>query len=165
MAPQPHTSPEVSVPAGYAVVRLGPDDLELMRGALSCLAGAFEDPETYLQAQPDDAYLARLLADPTCVVLTAVQGHTVCGVAIAYEVRKFEQPRSELYLYDLGVDEAHRRRGLATALILSLRPIAREMGAWVIFVQADAKDEHALALYESVGVREPPVFHFDIAVD
>jgi hypothetical protein len=35
----------------------------------------------------------------------------------------------------------------------------------VIFVQADAVDASALALYDKLGVREDGVFHFDIPVE
>jgi len=39
----------------------------------------------------------------------------------AYELRKFEQERSEVYIYDLAVASAHRREGIATALIERLK--------------------------------------------
>ncbi|MFN6964363.1 MAG: GNAT family N-acetyltransferase [Pyrinomonadaceae bacterium] len=63
--------------------------------------------------------------------------------------------------YDLAVDQNYRRRGVATGLISHLREIARELGSWVIFVQADPGDEPAIKLYESLGTRED-VHHFDI---
>jgi aminoglycoside 3-N-acetyltransferase I len=78
-------------------------------------------------------------------------------------LEKFEQERSEVYIYDLAVAEAHRRQGIATALIGALKPVARERGAWVIFVQADPGDDPAIKLYESLGVIEN-VHHFDIPV-
>jgi ribosomal protein S18 acetylase RimI-like enzyme len=83
-----------------------------------------------------------------------------------YELRKFEQQRSEIYIYDLAVAVAHRREGIATALIQELKKIAATRGAYVIFVQADtdAVDEPAIALYTKLGTRED-VLHFDIAVD
>ncbi|MDV3257889.1 MAG: GNAT family N-acetyltransferase, partial [Sphingomonas sp.] len=74
---------------------------------------------------------------------------------------KFEADRSEIYIYDLAVREAWRRRGIATGLIDELRSIARDLGAWVIFVQADPPDMPAIALYEKLGKGEE-VLHFDI---
>jgi aminoglycoside 3-N-acetyltransferase I len=71
--------------------------------------------------------------------------------------------RRELYIYDLAVDERHRRRGIATALIKYLRIIAAQRGVWVIYVQADHGDIPAIALYDKLGARED-VFHFDIPV-
>ena len=88
-------------------------------------------------------------------------GKVIGGLA-AYVLPKFEQARSELYIYDLAVDEVHRRRGVATALIAELRRIAADRGVYVIFVQADHGDEPAIALYTKLGVRED-VLHFDIA--
>ena len=85
------------------------------------------------------------------------------GGLVAYELDKFEQERSELYIYDLAVQEHHRRHGIATALIERLRSIASARGAWVIYVQADYGDEPAIALYEKLGTREE-VMHFDIDV-
>jgi aminoglycoside 3-N-acetyltransferase I len=76
---------------------------------------------------------------------------------------KFEQERSEIYIYDLAVASEHRRKGVATALITELKLVAAERGAWVIFVQADPPDDPAVALYTKLGTRED-VFHFDIAV-
>jgi len=87
-------------------------------------------------------------------------GEVVAGLA-AYELRKFEQERSEIYIYDLAVAAAHRRKGIATALIRELQGIATERGAYVIFVQADVIDSAAIALYSKLGVRED-VLHFDI---
>jgi aminoglycoside 3-N-acetyltransferase I len=62
------------------------------------------------------------------------------------------------------VAEAHRRQGIATELILLLKRIAAERGAWVIYVQADLEDAPAIALYSRLGIRED-VLHFDIAVE
>ena len=75
---------------------------------------------------------------------------------------KFEQERSEVYIYDLAVAAAHRREGIATALITKLKRIASLRGAYVIFVQADPGDDAAIALYTKLGTRED-VLHFDIA--
>jgi aminoglycoside 3-N-acetyltransferase I len=90
-------------------------------------------------------------------------GNVVGGLA-AYEFIKFEQERSEIYIYDLAVDEAHRRQGIATALINELKKIARQRGAYIIYVQADYIDPPTIALYSKLGNRED-VLHFDIPVD
>ena len=75
---------------------------------------------------------------------------------------KFEQERSEFYIYDLAVREDQRRRGVATSLIVELRQLAAAAGAEVVFVQADHGDDAAIALYAGLGRREE-VLHFDIA--
>ena len=60
----------------------------------------------------------------------------------------------------LAVAADHRRRGVATALIETLKNLAAERGIYVIFVQADYGDEPAVALYTKLGTRED-VMHFD----
>ena len=96
------------------------------------------------------------------IVLVGESGREVVGGLVAYQLDKFEQARSEIYIYDLAVAEPWRRQGVATALIEELRRIARERGAWVIYVQGDYGDDPALALYDKLGMREE-VLHFDIA--
>jgi aminoglycoside 3-N-acetyltransferase I len=123
---------------------------------------AFDDLETYTTAQPGTAYLGRLLGGDNFIALAALAGDSVIGGLAAYELPKFEQQRSEIYIYDLAVAAAHRRNGVATSLIDALRAIAAARGAGVIFVQADAADLPAIALYSGLGVRHE-VLHFDIA--
>ena len=161
----PEASRHVTSSTEYAIRRFGPDDLSGIRGMLRCFGEAFDDVATYAGEQPGDAYLGGLLRDPSFVALGAVVEDEVVGGLVAYELRKFERERSEFYIYDLAVLEAFRRRGIATALIDALKPIARTSGGWVIFVQADGVDAPALALYDKLGVREDDVFHFDIPVD
>lgn len=147
----------------YTVCPLAAGDIGLMRNLLGIFGDAFEDRETYTAAQPDDGYLNALLGSDTFIALTALDGHAVVGGLAAYELKKFERERSEIYIYDLAVAESHRRQGIATRLIETLKPIAATRGASVIFVQADHVDPPAIALYSKLGVRED-VLHFDIEV-
>ena len=140
---------------------LGSNDIALMRGMLAMFADAFEDAQAYDSAKPGDAYLKRLLAGNSFIALAACEGEAVVGGIAAYVLAKHEQERSEIYIYDLAVAASHRRQGLATAMIAKLRGIAFELGAYVIFVQADKGDDAAIALYSSLGTRED-VLHFDI---
>ena len=130
---------------------------------LERFATDFEDAASYDGARPDDAYIERLLARETFVALVAEADGQVVGALAGYELPKFEQARSEFYIYDLAVAEEWRRRGVATALIERFRGIAGERGGWVVFVQADHGDAPAVALYTKLGTRED-VMHFDIPV-
>jgi aminoglycoside 3-N-acetyltransferase I len=145
------------------VRRLAPDDTALLHAMLDLFGKAFDDPQTYGKARPGKSYCERLLGADHFIALAAMVDGAVVGALAAYELRKFEQERSEIYIYDLAVAQAHRRQGIATALIAALRGIAWERGAYVIFVQADHGDEPAIALYTKLGVRED-FLHFDIAV-
>lgn len=138
-------------------------DLALARALLALFAEAFNERDTYLERPPADEYLTSLLAKPHVLVLVALDGDAVVGGLVAYQLEKLEQARSEVYIYDLAVDEGHRRRGIATGLIRTLGKIAKDRGAWVMYVQADPIDPPAIALYEKLGTRED-VHHFDIPV-
>ena len=126
----------------------------LLRGMLAMFSDAFEDPDAYARRPPTEAYLSRLLASQTFLAVASVcEGRVVGGLA-GYVLPKFEQERSEFYIYDLAVAAVHRRKGIATALIRELQGIATERGAYVIYVQADLSDPPAIALYSKLGVRE-----------
>lgn len=146
----------------FQVRSLEGDDIAALRAMLALFGRAFEDPETYGGQPPDDAYLKALLARDTFVAVAAFDGPRVIGGLAGYVLPKFERARSEFYIYDLAVDETHRRRGVATALIEALKALAADRGIYVIFVQADLGDDPAIALYSKLGVRED-VLHFDIA--
>lgn len=145
----------------WSAHRLGQGDIGPFRAMLAMMGDAFGEVDTYTGAQPSDAYVERLLTSDTFIALVAMDGDAVVGGIAAYELQKFERERSEIYIYDLAVDERYRRQGIATALIEKLREVARERGTYVIFVQADPPDDPAVALYTKLGTRED-VLHFDI---
>lgn len=140
---------------------LSASDIAEFRSLLALFGSAFDDRRTYLSAQPDDDYLRRLLASDTFIAVATFDGTTPIGGLAAYILPKFEQARSEIYIYDLAVHEQHRRQGVATALVTELKRLAVERGAYVIYVQADYGDAAAIALYTKLGTRED-VMHFDI---
>ena len=141
--------------------RLAPSDVAMLRQLNAVFAEAFADVDTYRVTPPGDAYCRRVLGKPDVIALAAVKDTEVVGGLVAYLLDKLERERSEIYLYDLAVAEPHRRQGIATALIRRLQAVADEVGAWVVFVQADHGDDPAIALYTKLGIRED-VLHFDL---
>jgi aminoglycoside 3-N-acetyltransferase I len=141
------------------------NDIDLMNALLRTFGEAFNDMTTYTENRPSVSYLRRLLGGDSFIALAALKGDEVVGGIAAYELKKFEQERSEIYIYDLAVLSAHRRQGIATALIERLKRIAAARGAYVIFVEADTgiEDGPAIALYTKLGTREQ-VLHFDLPV-
>ncbi|WP_128378795.1 GNAT family N-acetyltransferase [Streptomyces cavernae] len=61
---------------------------------------------------------------------------------------------TEMFLYELGVAEAYRRRGFARALVGALAALARERGCYGMWVGVDAGNDVALAVYRSAGGRD-----------
>lgn len=154
------------VPVNYRIQQLTRDDLALMEALLVTFGDAFNELQTYVDKRPGADYMRRLLGSDYFIALAALKEGEVVGGLTAYELKKFEQERSELYIYDLAVAQRHRREGIATALIEELKNLAVARGAYVIFVQADTgvEDEPAIALYTRLGAREE-VLHFDIPLE
>ncbi len=144
-----------------AICRLGPDQVPSVRSVLDLFGREFGDVPTYSHHQPSDEYLVNLLRNQHFIALAAFDNEVVVGGLAAYLLPKFEQARSEIYIYDLAVASDHRRQGIATALINQLKQEANELGVYVIYVQADYGDDPAVALYTKLGIRED-VMHFDI---
>ena len=142
------------VSAPFDIRQLTSGDVALMDALLTTFGEAFGEVETYGAARPSRAYLERLLGSECFIALAALKNGSVAGGVAAYELRKFEQERSEVYIYDLAVAAAHRREGIATALIQELKTIAVARGAYVIFVQADKRGRTChQALHEAEGPR------------
>ncbi len=146
----------------YTTRRLGPGDTQTATDLLHVFAVSFDDLGVYDKI-PKSSYVESVLSEENTVVLVAEdESGLVAGGILAYILKKLEQEHSEIYLYDLAVHPQHRRRGVATALIDSLRDVARRNDATVIFVQADADDEAAIRLYSKLASEHITPHHFDI---
>lgn len=150
----------------YKITRITHENSGLMYALLQTFGEAFNDMETYGSKRPSAGYMRRLLGNSQFIALAAIKDEQVVGGLAAYELMKFEQERSEIYIYDLAVSSEHRRQGIAAALVKELNFIAAQRGVYVMFVQADTgpEDEAAIAFYSGIGIRED-VLQFDIPVD
>jgi ribosomal protein S18 acetylase RimI-like enzyme len=120
---------------GVTIRRLGPGDEDVVRRL------AEQEP-----ARPE------LLADPRTVFVAALDGGHPVGFAFGYELpRRHGQP-TELLVYELGVDEPYRRRGVATRLMRELLD-GRDGG----FVLTEPDNDAANATYRSLGGRRSEV--------
>ncbi|MEU6090420.1 GNAT family N-acetyltransferase [Streptomyces sp. NPDC047085] len=61
---------------------------------------------------------------------------------------------TEMFLYELGVGEPYRRRGIGRALVLRLAGLARERGCYGMWVGVDTGNDVALAAYRSAGGKD-----------
>lgn len=62
---------------------------------------------------------------------------------------------TEMFLYELAVDEPYRRRGVGQALVAALRDLAVEHGCYGMWVGTDDDNAAALATYRSTGAAPP----------
>ena len=125
------------------VRRLGPGDEEAVHAARAL----FDDA-------PEEQATQRFLAEPTHHLLVAYDDADrpvgfVSGVEITHPDKG-----TEMFLYELGVDESARRQGVGRTLVQALAALAREQGCYDMWVLADADNEAAQATYTRAGGRE-----------
>lgn len=63
--------------------------------------------------------------------------------------------RTEMLLYELGVDASFRGRGIGSTLVQRLLEHARRRGCRGMWVTLDPDNEPAIATYRSAGAEEP----------
>jgi [ribosomal protein S18]-alanine N-acetyltransferase len=125
------------------IVRILPGDEQLVLDA----AALFD-------ASPDRATTSKFLAEPGHHLLLAFVDATVAGFVTGVETTHPDKG-TEMFLYELAVDEAFRRQGIGKALVTALADIAIESGCYGMWVGTDHDNVAALATYVSTGA-EPP---------
>ena len=102
-----------------------------------------------------------LLEDPHAIFLVAFDNGIPIGFVLAYELPRRHGDEMTLCIYEIEVDEAWRRRGVATRLLLELERIARQHEIAEAFVLTDATNAAAMRLCESVGGKAQDVVEWD----
>jgi ribosomal protein S18 acetylase RimI-like enzyme len=125
------------------VRRLGPGDEEAVLAA-----------RTLFDAAPQADATRRFLVEPANHLLVAYDAADspvgfVSGVELTHPDKG-----TEMLLYELGVDESARRRGVGRTLVEALAAAARDAGCYDMWVLADADNSAAQATYARAGGRE-----------
>lgn len=76
----------------------------------------------------------------------------VSGVAVTHPDKG-----TEMFLYELGVDDAARGQGLGRSLVSALAARARELGCYGMWVLTGTDNEAARRTYRSAGADEESV--------
>lgn len=122
--------------------------------------GVFDNP-----VRPD--LVRRFLATPNYRIVVALDGDLVVGMATGFS--HFHPDKDEdFFVNELGVDDAYRRRGIATALLRALLAEARVMGCNEAWLGTEHDNAAALATYRrllSDGDSEETVSIFTYALD
>ena len=116
-------------------------------GAISIRRLASGD-EAVVARIADDAPRTALLSDPGTILLVAFDEDAPVGFVLGYLLERRHGDERMLFVYEIDVDETHRRRGVATSLLSELRVHARDAEA---FVLTEPDNEAANALYASLG--------------
>ena len=106
-----------------------------------------------------------LLADDSTIFLVAFVGDEPIGFVLAYELRRRHGDESMLLVYEVGVDDAYRHRGVAKSLLAELARIARQRGIGEGFVLTDPENDAANALYASQHGERREVVEWDFRYD
>ena len=124
--------------SGLHIRRTRPSDLD-----------AIEAMERRIFTSPwsREALRPELLPKPDRIGLLAFRSGKPVGYALAWVVA------DELHLVTIGVDEAHRRQGVARALLHSVQADDRAQDARIMTLEVRASNEAALGFYRSEGFR------------
>ena len=97
-----------------------------------------------------------LLRDPRTVFVAAFDGDDPVGFAFGYELLRRHGNPTEFFVYELGVDDAYRRLGIATRLIEELLRDQDDA-----FVLTDADNDAANATYRKLFANRFEVVMWD----
>ena len=93
--------------------------------------------------------------DPTDNIVVAEDNGFICGFAVINHITKPESPfmkeRDFLDIDEFCVNEEHRRKGVATAMIEFIKNFAKENGFHRIELNMWEFNQGALAFYEAAG--------------
>jgi ribosomal protein S18 acetylase RimI-like enzyme len=112
----------------------------------------------------NESAVRAFLSDDRHHLLVAYVEEKPAGFVSAVELLHPDKTKPEAFLYELGVDRAFRRMGVATALLSELIRLCRDRGCGEMFVLTDEANEAALATYRKAGGRREPdqlMFYWD----
>ena len=121
---------------------LGPDD-----------APALESANELFDADPEPGATRRFLDDGNHHIIVAYEDDIPAGFVTGVEMTHPDKG-TEMFLYELGVDERFRRRGIGTALVAALADLARARDCYGMWVLTDADNDAALGAYAKSGATE-----------
>ena len=100
-------------------------------------------------------YIYTVQKDPDLSIVVAEQEGEVCAFAVLRHIKRPENPmkykQDYLEIDEFGVDEAYRRKGIATEMIAFIRDYAKKNDIHRIELNMWEFNETALAFYESAG--------------
>jgi len=99
----------------------------------------------------DPAGMRALLADDRAYLIAAYVDDRPVGMVYGYRFPRLDGARPMMFLYEAGVLEQYRRRGIGRALVEELKRFAMESDCRKMLVLTQASNEAAMTLYRSAG--------------
>ena len=110
---------------------------------VAAMSHLFDEP-----AVPE--HTLRFFRDDRHHLLIAREADDVLGFVSGVEMTHPDKG-TEMFLYELAVDEPSQRQGIGRALVEALGDLARARGCYGMWVLTDNDNEAALATYTSAG--------------
>ena len=119
-------------------------------------AGAVAAAEALFDGPVKAEAVERFVSDPTHHLLVALESGRAVGFVSGVEVTHPDKG-TEMFLYELAVDEGVRDRGIGRALVRELAELASARGCYGMWVLTDDGNPAALRTYAAAGgTRESP---------
>ena len=116
-------------------------------------------PDAFKPGFPEELrnHIHTIWNDPEQSIAVAEEDGTIGGFAVLHHINRPESPfmkeRDFPDIDEFCVDEAFRRRGIASAMIAFIREFAKEKGFRRIELNMWEFNQDALAFYEAAGFR------------
>jgi len=105
----------------------------------------------------DEVEGKKFLENDDNALFVAIEDKTPVGFLTAHRLQRFDSRKAEVLLYEIGVHEDHRRKGIGKALIEAVKQWAKEVGADEVWVLTEKDNIPAMKMYQSAGgVEESP---------
>lgn len=102
----------------------------------------------------DEVQGNKFLGDGNNGLWVAYIENVAVGFITAHRLQRFDKRQAEILLYEIGVHEEYRKRGIGKALIEKVKDWASEVGADEVWVLTNTSNDAAMALYTSAGGKQ-----------
>jgi ribosomal protein S18 acetylase RimI-like enzyme len=124
-----------------AISRLGPGDA----------ARAVETVRAFKGRSRSASALESFLRNPANYLLVAEAEREPAGFLLAYRLERADRNEPQMFVYEVEVAEAWRRRGVGSRLLDAIQSLARAEGMFEAFVLTNRDNEAARGLYARAG--------------
>lgn len=121
--------------------RLGPEDEDEAEDAV----------RTFKKVSRTTGSLGTFLRNPANYLLVGEAGGRIVGFLTAYRLERADREACQMFVYEVGVAEEWRRRGVGTALLREIVALARAEGMFEAFVLTSRGNAPARGLYARTG--------------
>jgi aminoglycoside 3-N-acetyltransferase I len=130
--------------------RLQSDDWALLASAIQLLI-----PENERNGgAASDTHLRRALENPACYFIVCLIDSIPVGYLSAYGFPAVDADCSQIYLYDIIVEERHRRKGIGSRMIGELKKHCEADRADHIWLGTSLENDAAQRTFEGTGAQK-----------